>query len=373
MSINSLAATVCYYCADQNPHRDRSRGITAYSAGLLRCLQARQVHVQAIVSRSSFAIPAGIERVRLPFRTDNTAGRVLADHFHGLLPIARRTDGQQIWHYPKGFLPLTWQAKGPRIGTIADMILPYYQDKYPESRHWLSFAYWMRMVRHSIQRLDIILTISEFSRLAIERFAAEQHLRCPPIINTYLGVETPRIGLGGIKKGDYVVHLASVLPHKGTLWLLENWRRLQSDERHLPELVLVGAVNSQAAGVLAGLHHVTLRPPLEQTALEQLIAEARALLLPSEIEGFGLPAVEAYLCGTPTAYVRRTVVEELLGVGAPGGFELQGGADSLRQALAELLSMTPVDIDAKAAELRKRFAWDLCADKTLAAYRSLLA
>jgi glycosyltransferase involved in cell wall biosynthesis len=373
MSINSLAATVCFYCADQNPHRDRSRGITAYSAALLRCLQARRVRLQAIVSRSSFAVPAGIERVHLPFRTDNGTGRLLADHFHALLPAARKTDATRIWHYPKGFLPLTWQARGPRIGTVADMILPYYHDKYPESRHWLSFAYWLRVLRHSIERLDLILTVSEFSRRAIAEYAADQHLRCPPIINTYEGVEAPLITLSDIKKQDSVLHLASTLPHKGTRWLLQSWQQLQGRGKDLPALVLVGEMDASSRHLLAGLEHVTWHPPMARTALEQQIAEARALLLPSEIEGFGLPAVEAYLCGTPTAYVRGTAVAEVLGAGTPGGFELDMSPDSLQQALAELLAMSPEATAAKAAELRARYAWELCTDRTLAAYQSVLA
>ena len=373
MAINSLAGTVCFYCADQNPHRDRSRGITAYSVALLRCLQARGVRLQAIVSKSSFAVPAGVERVTLPFRTDKTAGRLLADHLHALLPVAGKTGAPRIWHYPKGFLPLAWQAKGLRIGTVADMILPYYQEKYPASRNWLSFAYWLRVLRHSIERLDVILTVSDFSRRAIAQYAADQHLRCPPIINTYEGVEAPLVLEVDIRKKDHVIHLASTLPHKGTQWLLESWQQLQGRGEELPALVLVGDLDASSRGVLAGLKDVTWHPPMERIALERQIAEARALLLPSEIEGFGLPAVEAYLCGTPTAYVLGTAVEEVLGAGTPGGFELGASPDSFWQALTELLSMSSETIEAKAAELRARYDWELCTDRTLAAYQSLLA
>ena len=53
------------------------------------------------------------------------------------------------------------------------------------------------------------------------------------------------------------------------------------------------------------------------------------LLLPSEIEGFGLPALEAYYLSTPVVYVRGTAVEEILGERSPGGFVLES-ADSVR-------------------------------------------
>ena len=53
------------------------------------------------------------------------------------------------------------------------------------------------------------------------------------------------------------------------------------------------------------------------------------LLLPSEIEGFGLPALEAYYLSTPLVYVRgSTPVEEILGERSPPAFVL-ASADSI--------------------------------------------
>src|SRR6202040_1038313 len=94
---------VCFYCADQNPHRDRSRGITNYTSGLLVNLAKRsELSLSAVISKSSFPLPVDIPATRLPFRTDRVLGRIVADHFHPLLP----SNDAKTWHYPKGFLPL---------------------------------------------------------------------------------------------------------------------------------------------------------------------------------------------------------------------------------------------------------------------------
>lgn len=370
--MNALDATICFYCADQNPHRDRSRGITAYSESLMRSLLGHEVSIEAVVSQSSFAVPTGVRRLELPFRTDNGAGRLLSDHFHPLVPFRGRHGERRLWHYPKGFLPLAWQTAGPRVGTIADTILPYYFEKYPSSRHRLAFAYWMRVLKHSVEKLDLILTVSEFSARSIADFAQKHRLRCPPIINTYEGVEGPLSVPTPSAKQDYVLHLASKLPHKGTVWLLQRWRQLQQTGRTMPPLLLIGETDADGCNLAASLKEVILRAPLPRNELEKAIAAARALILPSEIEGFGLPAVEAYLCGTPAAYVRDTAVQEVLGHGTLGGFEMQEAPDSLQQALAEVFSMTAERIATKASELRQRYSWELCTENTIAAYCSVL-
>ena len=183
--MTKLPCTVCFYCADQNPHRDRSRGITHYTYGLLSHLRdTKAVGLKALVSKSSFAVPPGIERCILPFQTDRLIGRLLSDHFHPLIAPRGIAD---IWHYPKGFLPLAFEVKAKKVGTVADVMLQFDADHHPESRSRLAWSYWLRILRHSIQNLDLIVTVSEFSKRAILDFAERHQVKCPPIVVTYQG------------------------------------------------------------------------------------------------------------------------------------------------------------------------------------------
>lgn len=367
--MSKLPSIVCFYCADQNLHRDRSRGITRYAYGLLSHLRdAKMFALMALVSKSSFAIPDGIERLTLPFRTDHLMGRLVTDHLHPL--IAPRT-AAEIWHYPKGFLPFGPQIKAKRVGTIADVMLQFDADHHPESRSRWAFLYWLEVLKHSIRKLDLILTISEFSKQAILEFCDRHQLKCPPIVVTYLGVEVARPATAASNtKEDYVLHLASKLPYKGTTWLLEQWATLASTRSDLPLLKLVGDLDARAASLLSKMTNVTLVPPVPREALEKLIANARALLLPSEIEGFGIPAVEAYLLGTPVAYAKETALEEIVGSGSPGGFHRE--RDSFQIGLREALNMDRAAIEKKGAALKLQYRWDDCVRRTLDAYRTLL-
>lgn len=106
----------------------------------------------------------------------------------------------------------------------------------------------------------------------------------------------------------YFVCLGTIEPRKNHLLLLHIWRSLSQrlGERATPRLVVVGRrgwENEQVVDLLercpslAGT--VEERSGLSDAQVRDLIAGARALLLPSFAEGFGMPVPEALQLGTP--------------------------------------------------------------------------
>lgn len=369
--MSSSKPTVCFYCADQNPHRDRSLGITNYTRGLLGNLNKfGGVNLCAITSGSSARVPNEIPTRELPFRTDHILGRLAADHFHPLIVDSRaRAD---LWHYPKGFLPLAKQVRPPKVGTIADTILQFYADRYPQQRSSAAYAYWIAMLKNAVRKFDAIVTVSEFSRRAILEFAERYRIKAPSIYVTYEGVDPePPASKDKQLPFDYVLHLASAAPHKKTNWLLDQWRRLQQQRTSLPALRLIGQLDDAGRLLIRALKNVDVSPSVTRTAIFDAMRGALALILPSEIEGFGLPALEAYYCNTPVVYLKNTAVAEVIGLNTPGGFQFED--DSFFTALMEAIALDDSSITSKRAELEQRFSWERCAERTLECYRSVAA
>jgi glycosyltransferase involved in cell wall biosynthesis len=113
------------------------------------------------------------------------------------------------------------------------------------------------------------------------------------------------------------------------------------------------------------------RPFLDDLELKDAYRSARALILPSEIEGFGLPALEGYYLGTPVCFVRETSVEEVLAVAtSKGGFTLDD-PDSLFAALDEVMAMDAGEIRSCGLKLRDTYAAEKVAARMMEVFQEV--
>ena len=351
----SGALRVSVYLGDQNPGFGRSFGISRMSEAVLSALAERNdVDLHLVVSKTSQQGPLrAASRLRLPWGTRSNLLRLFSDHLHPLFGIS----GQSLdcSYYPKGFLPLLDAGVRPTVVTIHDTIIDYYREHYPSWRRSFEYAYWCWMLKHTLHKADCILTVSECSKRQIEEFMARNSIPQKAITVTYepclyQAIPQPE----NPKKGDYVMHLASKEPHKRTAHLVRWW--LESEPAKRPTLQLVGHMPSEVAGFASMSPYLVLRPYLDDAELRALIMGARALILPSEIEGFGLPALEAYYLGTPVCYSKKTSIEEIVKVATnKGGFDMNDPV-ALFEALDEVLSMAQEEVYQCGLKLRETYA-----------------
>ncbi|MEM6783624.1 MAG: glycosyltransferase [Bacteroidota bacterium] len=356
------------YLADQNPHRDRSLGISTVTQSILDGLNAEpRLALTAWTSRSALQPEAPVPTRSLPFRTDTAAPRLLADTLHPWL-IPDRPD---VWLYPKGYLSLFARPTRPALLLVHDAILDFYHRTYPEERSAASYAYWLSVLERSLRRADRIATVSETSKQQIEDFAQRRRFRLPDIEVVYAACHYEHVPPAYTAKQDYVLHLASDAKHKRTRALLDLWRLGLAQGRDLPRLLLIGALSDELAAYARDTTHVEVLPRQPETSLIAYYQNARAVLVPSEIEGFGLPVLEAYALGTPACYTAGTSMEEVL---APytqiGGFDLDE-PDSFWNALDTAMAMDRSAIETVRAQLLERYSKaQLRAHITAALYRT---
>jgi len=362
------------YLADQNPGYDRSFGISRMSHVVLEALQAAgEVQTEAITSRTSQQAPESVGGGQvLPWGTRGKWVRLLTDHLH---PLFRRHNPAVDLHYfPKGYLPLLDGYCRPSVVTIHDTIIQYDEDHYPQWRKRWEYAYWAMVLKHTLRNANRILTVSDFSKQEIQAFMDRHKIPRKEITVTYEPCLYERIPQPvAVVKENYVIHLASCEPHKRTAQLIRWWHEAESKGRHLPTLHLIGTVPPEVLSLLSSSCSMVKQPFLEDAALQSAYLAARALILPSEIEGFGLPALEAYYLGTPVCFVKDTSVEEILGVAThKGGFSLDS-SDSLFGALEEVMQMSAEEIRECGLKLREVYAAEKVAEKMVAEFRCVVA
>ncbi|MEM9852320.1 MAG: glycosyltransferase family 1 protein, partial [Pseudomonadota bacterium] len=139
--------------------------------------------------------------------------------------------------------------------------------------------------------------------------------RTPPVSVAHLGVEASALRHAPAPPGEFIC-LGTIEPRKNHAVLLDAWQRL-SEIGTPPPLLFAGRRGWRNRKVFARLdarpQGVTEDATLSDAALWPRLAAARALLFPSRVEGYGLPALEAAQIGLPVLATDLPVFRELLG------------------------------------------------------------
>ena len=180
-----------------------------------------------------------------------------------------------------------------------------------------------------------------------------------------------------VSDGDpYVLYVGGLSPHKRVAALLHAFGRVAAAPGNgRLKLVLAGpggldsfrSDDAQMAVAMDGLgerrDRVVHTGFVPDTTLAALYRGAACVALPSLVEGFGLPALEAMACGAPVLAARTPALEEVCGDAVDYFAEI----DQLPEALARMLSDEPRRAHLRAAgPLRsRRFSWDEAARRWL--------
>ncbi len=183
----------------------------------------------------------------------------------------------------------------------------------------------------------------------------------------------------------YFVYISTIEPRKNHLLLLNVWRRLVEEQGEAaPVLVLIGRRGWENENVIDILEradilrdHVIEAGEVSDTRMQALVANARAMVMPSFVEGFGMPVVEALGAGVPVLCSDISAHREV-GGDAPDYIDPLDGIGWMRVIRA----YADPDSPPRTAQLRRISTWraptwpayfdkvmDLLEDVTVTAWR----
>ena len=215
-----------------------------------------------------------------------------------------RPRGVDLFHAPRIEAALL-RCSIPQVVTIHDLVILKRPGEYLRTglRYRLKFLAASRAVRVIVptqvvaddvaSRLDV-----DPGRIAVIGEAAASAFRPRPDEEVHRARERHAlpaeylVWVGGLEHND---------PRKRV-------RELAAAATDVP-LVLVGPTNPWAHE----LPNVTLTGQVDDDELAAILTGARALVFPSDDEGFGLPPVEALACGTPVVCTDIPALREVLG------------------------------------------------------------
>jgi glycosyltransferase involved in cell wall biosynthesis len=196
--------------------------------------------------------------------------------------------------------------------------------QFPEYSHPQEKRRHARRMVNVLQNAAGIIVNSECTASALRSFARAQNLACPPVLDNPLGHDLPdkhNDNLRSRPEQPYFLLLGTIEPRKNHLLILCLWRELV--RRHgscTPRLVVAGRRGWECEQVVDMLERCEAIHPhlveLNHASDEQvadLIRGARALLMPSFAEGFGMPVQEALAWGTPVISSPLPAIKEFAG------------------------------------------------------------
>jgi len=280
-------------------------------------------------------------------------------------------------HYPHFNVPL--RAKTPFVCTIHDLIM---LDQTWASRA-TTLAPWkyqlkqfgqQKILAHIAQHARNIITVSDYAKgqiihrlnISPDRvhvvyngvesaaiLAQKQNKQTARSLPLPPGVQTP-----------FFLNVGNPYPHKNIETLLHAFSFFVKEhpEAHL---VLVGPRNSftqqleaEAREIEIPSNRVHFLGFVDDTMLSNLYSQASVYVIPSKLEGFGIPPLEALSHGTPVAASRASSIPEILGPAAT--YFDPNDIEDLFAAMETLLTNKQERIRVLSAshDVLKKYSWD---------------
>ena len=220
--------------------------------------------------------------------------------------------------------------------------------------------FWRLKVQMALAQSRIVLTVSDYAASQVSRALGVRRDRIRVAVEAAAPIYTPsespddvmaaarQVGVPDGRR--WLVYVGGFNPHKHVDAIVRAHAALVREGADPPVLVLVGALDDDPffgsqqrirdeITRCGTADHVRWAGYVPDDELRHLLSGALALVLPSQSEGFGLPAVEAAACGVPVIATTESPLPQLLEGG--GIFVTPGDDGALGAAMRRLATDEP--------------------------------
>jgi len=303
-------------------------------------------------------------------------------HWHSLaeqLYFSQILDKENLdlMHFPYFSIPVRY--RGPYVVTIHDLILHHFATgeatTLPFYLYKLKLAGYRYVLGQASRNAKKLITVSQATAGEIRDHL---HVKSSKIAVIYEGADQSlQLSTTPNRYGKYFLHVGNVYPHKNAKRLIEGFNRADIDGH---TLIFVGKKDyfmEQLEKFVkdSGLEKkVTFLGFVSDMDLGSLYQNSVATVVPSLMEGFGLPVLEAMV---NNSLVLASDIPSLREVAQDGAiyvdpFDVQDISAKIRY-IVQGDKLVLASHKKKALQISKEFSWRKMAKETLAVYESSIS
>jgi len=290
--------------------------------------------------------------------------------FEWLLPKLLKKLNADLYLSPDGWSTL--RSNVPCVQVIHDLNFEHYPKDIPFSiRHY--FRYFFPRCAH---KAKFIATVSEYSKtdlIKTYKIPAEKicvvYNGCNKVFRTWdeeTNSKTRHNCTGG---APYFLYVGALLPRKNIQRMFQAFDKFKEKDKQNVKMIIVGEKMwwtkeiSNAYNNMKFKEDIVFLGRLESELLSKVYAAALALTFVPYFEGFGIPIIEAFNCGTPVITSNCTSMPEIAADAAilVNPFNIHEIAQAMQDiSINHNLRKQLIE---KGHKQKLNFSWDASADK----------
>jgi len=302
-------------------------------------------------------------------------------------PQVLNQENLDLMHFPYFSVPIFYSR--PFVVTIHDLIVNHFPTGHastlPNSVYGLKLLAYKFVLAQAARKAKKIIAVSNATK---EEVIDHLGVNVQRVVVTYEGVSEEILNSKSqisnksqntkseILNTRYFLYVGNAYPHKNLDRLLEAFSSLDSDI----SLILVGKEDyfykrlKENVRKMESIKNVSFFQDIGDKELSGLYQNAKALILPSLMEGFGLPALEAMANNCLVLASDIPSLKEVCGDAAI--YFDPYNASNIMEKMKEVYSNDAYyysDKKKKGLERVKNFSWKKTAEKTLKVYESCIS
>jgi len=229
-----------------------------------------------------------------------------------------------LYHSPNFMISLMIPKTIKVVITVHDLIPWKFPDYTPRARktkfNWL----FKLIIKRAVRRADRIIAVSHNTARDIQECLGVPAKKIKVVYNSvgpefFVPLNITKNSNPGKKMADYILFVGRADPYKNLAGLVRAYGKLVKKHNITHKLMIVGEEDPRYPEVPELVKKLGLEDKVifygyvEQERLVNLYRRASVLVMPSLYEGFGLPVLEAMICGVPVIASNTPALAEIAG------------------------------------------------------------